>query len=232
MTPDDLKDESFEEFKNSFSYGSRTDLNFKFLRSLSNEEAARFFQELLRKLGDSLDDGKFDRIVEHICEWQASGYGGRVRGWTYDEGPFTALRKPISESRLALLTSSGHFVEGDDPQPFGVQNMTQGEAMERIGEFLKTEPTLSSIPKDTPQEKLRMRHGGYDIRGSWADRNVVFPLERLRELEGEGIIGELSPEAYSFVGACSQQRLLKRVGPQWVKLLQQQRIDAVLLVPV
>jgi len=159
MTPDDLKGESFEEFKNSFSYGSRADLNFKFLRSLSNEEAARFFQELLWKLGDSLDDGQFDRIVEHVRQWQARGYGGTVRGWTYDEGPFTALRKPISESRLTLPTSSGHFVQGDDPQPFGVQGMTQEEALGRITEFLKTEPALSSIPKDTPREMLRARHG-------------------------------------------------------------------------
>ena len=34
--------ESFDEFKGSFSYGSRTDLNFKFLAGLSEEDAARF----------------------------------------------------------------------------------------------------------------------------------------------------------------------------------------------
>jgi hypothetical protein len=39
--------ESFEGFKNSFSYGSRTDMNFKFLKNLSEEDAAQFFQDLL-----------------------------------------------------------------------------------------------------------------------------------------------------------------------------------------
>ncbi len=62
--------ESFEEFKNSFAYGSRTDLNFKFLKALSNEEAAQFFQDLLWKLGDSFDDGQFDRLVEHVRQGQ------------------------------------------------------------------------------------------------------------------------------------------------------------------
>ena len=104
--------------------------------------------------------------------------------------------------------------------------------MERISEFLKEEPTLSSIPIDTPKERLRVRHGGYDIRAAQADPNVVFPLERLLELERDGIIGELVPAAYSFVGACAQTPLLKQTGPRWVRMFQQQKIDAVLLVPV
>jgi hypothetical protein len=39
--------ESFKGFKNSFSYGSRTDMNFNFLKNLSEEDAAQFFQDLL-----------------------------------------------------------------------------------------------------------------------------------------------------------------------------------------
>ena len=228
---DDARHETFEEFKASFAYGSRTDLNFKFLAGLSNEDAARFFQDLLWKLGDSLDDGDLDRLVAHVYEWQVRAYSGEGR-WTYDEGPFVPLRKPISESRLVLITSSGHFIVGDDPEPFGVKNMTQKEAAERIAECLKSEPKLSSIPVTTPRENLRVRHGGYDIRGAQADPNVVFPLERLLELQRDRTIGELAPDAYSFVGACSQKRLLNETGPQWVRIFQQQRIDVVVLVPV
>lgn len=223
--------ESFEEFKKSFSYGSRTDLNFKFLAGLPAEDAADFFQALLWKLGDSFDDGEFGRLVEHVYEWQIRGYSGEGQ-WSYDEGPFTPLQKPVSESRIALLTSSGHFVEGNDPEPFGVKNMSQEEAVKRIDDFLKTEPTLSVIPIDTPKEKLRVRHAGYDIRGAQADPNVTFPHERFRELDREGIIGELAPEAYSFVGACAQTRLLNHTGPQWTDMLQHQELDAVVLVPV
>ena len=227
----DARQETFEEFKASFAYGSRTDLNFKFLAGLSDEDAARFIQDLLWKLGDSLDDGDLDRLVAHVYEWQVRAYSGEGE-WTYDEGPFVPLRKPISESRLVLVTSSGHFAEGDDPEPFGVKNMTQKEAAERIAECLKNEPKLSSIPIATPRENLRVRHGGYDIRGAQADPNVVFPLERLLELQRDRTIGELAPDAYSFVGACSQKRLLNETGPQWVRMFQRQRIDAVLLVPV
>jgi len=228
---DDVQRESFEEFKSSFAYGSRTDLGFKFIAGLPDRDAARFLQDLLWKLGDTFDDGQFERIVEHVYEWQVRAYAGEGK-WVYADGPFTPLRKPLSKSRLALLSSSGHFVKGDDPQPFGVKDMTQEEAAARILQFLKSEPRLSRIPVGTPKEKLAVRHPGYDVRGAQADPNVVFPHEILIGLEREGRIGELAREAYSFVGACSQRRLLKESGPQWVRLLQEQEIDAALLTPV
>ena len=130
------------------------------------------------------------------------------------------------------MSSSGHFVDGDDPKPFGVENMSQKEAEARIDDFLKVEPQLSVIPMDTPIEKLRVRHGGYDVRGSLADPNVNFPISRLRELQAEERIGELASDAYSFVGATAQLRLLNHTGPEWVKIFQEKRIDALLLVPV
>ena len=228
---DDSQRESFEEFRSSLAYGSRTDLNFKFLAGLSDEDAASFLQELLWKLGDVFDDGQLGRLVQHVYEWQVRAYSGEGE-WAYADGPFTPLRKPLSESRLVLLTSSGHFVEGDDPEPFGVKDMTQEEAVGRILEFIQSKPRLSSIVVGTPKEKLRVRHPGYDIRGAQADPNVVFPHEILLELEREGHIGELFREAYSFVGACSQKRLLKESGSEWVGMLQEQQIDAALLVPV
>ena len=223
--------ESFSDFKRSFSYGSRTDLNFKFMAGLSDEEAATFLQTLLWRLGDAVDDGQVDRLTELVYQYQIKSYAGPSR-WTYDEGPFTPLSKPVAESRLGLLTSSGHFVAGDDPQPFGVADMTQEEATDRINDFLKTEPILSAIPVDTPPENLRVRHGGYEIRAAQADPNVNFPLQPLRTLAAEGVIGALAPQAYSFVGACAQTPLTKMVAPQWAEMFLEAQIDLALLVPV
>ena len=110
--------------------------------------------------------------------------------------------------------------------------MTQQEAIERIEEFVKAAPSLSTIPMDTRRDQLCVRHGGYDIRAAQADPNVTLPLEILRELHRDGIIGELSQQAYSFVGACAQKRLLKINGPQWVDMFKEEQIDAALLVPV
>lgn len=223
--------ESFEEFKNSFSYGSRSDMNFKFLKNLPEEDASRFFRELLWKLGDAIDSGDFGHIIEHIIQTQALAYAGPGR-FPYQTGPFTPVTKPLSELHLALFTSSGHFVEGDDPRPFGIENLTQQEAEARIDDFLKEEPQLSTIPLETPVDKLRVRHGGYDIGGALADPNVNFPITRLKELQQEGHLRQLHSSAYSFVGACSQLRLLNHTAPAWARFLKEQQIEAVLLVPV
>jgi D-proline reductase (dithiol) PrdB len=41
----------------------------------------------------------------------------------------------------------------------------------------------------------------FDRTGFQKDRNVVFPLDRLNELAAEGVIGEVAPTHYSFMGA-------------------------------
>jgi hypothetical protein len=232
-----VSQETFEHFRKSFAYGSRTDLAFKFLKELGDEAAADFLQALLSVVGQASDDGDVGPLIDHVNAWQARAYAprdGTAHGgtWVYDDGPFTPLGKSISDARVALFTSSGHSVEGQDPEPFGVKHMTQEEAIPRILEFLRSQPQLSVIPADTPNDRLRVRHPGYDIRGAQADPNVSFPLERLRELARERAVGELAAEAYSFVGAAAQARIIAESGPQWATLLKAHGVEAVVLVPV
>ncbi len=227
----DKPTETLEDFKDSFFYGSRSDLNFKFLSDLEEAEAGQFFKDLLWKLGDASNDGLLDPVLDHIFDWQIKAYTGKPR-WTYEDKPFTPLGKPVSKTRVGLLTSSGHFVDGDDPNPFGVENMTQKEAEERIMEFIKNPPQLSIIPIDTPKEKLRVRHGGYDTRSAKIDPNCVLPIDRMKELAASGQIGEFHPKAYSFVGATAQTPINKKVGPAWAEMLKAESVEAVVLVPV
>ncbi len=227
--------ETFEEFRLSFSYGNRSDLNFKFLKSLPDDEAAEFFRQLLDELGDAYDHGSLDPLIQLAIDWQARAYApreGMPRQWVYEDGPFAEPVKPLSESRVALFTSSGHYVAGDDPRPFGIEEMTQQEAEDRIGEFLKAAPVLSRIPIDTVHEDLRVRHGGYDITAAATDPGVSFPVTVLRELEAEGVIGKLHADAFSFAGATAQQRIINQTGPEWARLLATEEVDLALLVPV
>ena len=228
---DNLAKETFEEFKNSFSYGSRTDMNFKFLKSLSIEESGGFFRELLWKIGDASNDGNLDPVVEHFYNWQVKAYTGKPI-WEYDESPFSPLGKPLSESSIGLLTTSGHYVEGEDPEPFGVKGMDQGTAQARISDFIKSEPVLSMIPTDSARENLLVRHGGYDIRAAEQDFNTVLPMDRLVELEQDGFIGSVLGNTYSFVGACSQIPLRNDVAPRWAEMLKAQGVDGMILIPV
>ena len=225
-----MENETFAEFKNSFSYGTRSDLSFKFFKGLSDEEAAVFIQTLFSKVVDAMDSGDWQPVAEHVIAGQKLSYN-KPGSFTYDDAPFAPLPKPLSELKVGLLTSSGHFVAGDDPRSFGTENMTQSEAMARIQEFLREEPTLSAIPMDTPPEQLQVRHGGYDIRGAAADPNVVLPLAHLQALAAEGVFGALAKNAYSFVGATAQTPLLKKNAPQWAEMIKQQGIEAMVLLP-
>ena len=231
MNTEKTDQETIEDFKKSFFYGSRSDLNFKFLSKLSDEEAGNFFQELLQNIAKVYDTDSLENLFNLVLRTQEASYS-KETVFTYETGPFTAMAKPLSQSNVLLLTSSGHFIKGDDPKPLGIDNMSQQEAERKIMKFLKEEPVLSAIPKDTPIAELMIRHGGYDISGAKKDPNVAFPLDLFRELEQKKMIGSLAETAFSFVGACSQKRLIKTTGPRWVKKLKNMNIDAAFLVPL
>jgi glycine/sarcosine/betaine reductase selenoprotein B len=225
--------ETFEEFRRSLNYGTRADLLFKVLGgpNLGDGEVAEFFRGLLELLGDAFDTGDYETIRGYCFRWQVKGYTpreGTPPQFKYDSAPWTALAKPLNQARLALISTGGVFVEGHDP--LGPNGPTQQEAVLRIQEFLRGDPALATIPRDTPAPRLRVRHPGYDIRGALRDHNVVFPLDHLKALEEEGVIGELANEAYSFVGATSQIRLLKEHAPRWAGHLKDKEVDAALLV--
>ena len=223
--------DSFDEFRNSFAYGSRTDLFFKWLKSGSEQLASEFIQELLQLTGDLIDDGDTRPIVEAIVRAQSEAYAGAGH-FVYDSGPFAALERPVSESRIALLTTTGHFAEDDDPNPFGMKGLTQDQVVKMTGEFGKADPTLSEIPITTTPERTRVRHGGYDIRAAQADRNTSFPIDRMLELASDGVIGEFVNPAFSFVGLTSQLRLRKEIAPAWAARAQAAGAQGAVLVPI
>lgn len=227
--------QTFEAFSQSFFYGSRSNLDFKFLAELSEDEGKAFFTELLDALAITVDDGDGRRLAEVARRWQVHAYrphDSKRSRFAYDDGPFTPPSKPLSRARVALVSSSGHFAQGDDPRPFGEPDLTQTEAEGRIKDFLREAPTLSAIPVDIPLDQLELRHPGYPVRSVASDPEVALPIRLLADLAAEGYIGELSPTAYSFVGAASQLRLREKVAPEWAERLRNDEVDVVLLVPV
>ena len=62
-----------------------------------------------------------------------------------------------------------------------------------------------------------MHQPGYDIRAALKDRITVLPIDRMKELEAEAVIGEFAKTAYSFIGLTSQIRLSKEDAPQWTE---------------
>ena len=223
--------ESFRDFTKSFFYGSRSDLSFKFLSDLTPEDAALFIQNLFADIIDTLDDRDMEPLKKRLLQGQIQGYKAQ-KNFEYDDGPFHRIEKPLSALKLSLLTSSGHFLKADDPKPFGVENMTQADAERRVMDFLKGAPQLSRIPFDSKPSELMVRHGGYDIRAAAKDPNVAFPYQPMTTLKDQGVFADLTTCAYSFVGVCSQKKLMTKILPGWVSQFLELGVDAVVLVPV
>lgn len=225
------------DLRKSFSYGSRCNLNFSFLADLKDDQFKDFLDELFEAVSGTTDTGDATDIIDVTYRWQVEALRDHLGDQNnfphrHDDTPWAPLTKPLSESRIALITSSGHFVEGDDPKPLGVENMTQAEAEARIMEMIKEPPSLSVIPSSTAFENIRVRHGGYPVAGAKADPQVVLPLRIMEDLAADGTIGEFAETSYSFVGAAAQGPIKKRIGAQWAQMLHDHQIDAVLLVPI
>ena len=72
----------------------------------------------------------------------------------------------------------------------------------------------------------------FDRSGFQQDINTVFPLERLRELEAEGIVAGISRYHYSFMGAQGDPTNLESTGEEIGRLLAEDGVDAAFLTPV
>ncbi|GAC1611680.1 MAG: hypothetical protein NVS3B26_26950 [Mycobacteriales bacterium] len=218
---------SFESFRKSFYYGEHSDMQAKFLAAMTDEQAADALADVLARLGEAFDTGDLEPVRAAVYAAQVNAYTEGDDAPTVPDAPFTPWTGTLSEHRLALVSAGGMFRLEDDPM--GPDGPTQQESLPLIKDFLRSAPTLSAIPRETPDSQLTSRHPGYDARTAQRDPGTVFPLSVLRELEAEGRV-RLAERHYSFTGATSQVRLREQVAPQWAERFHAEGIDACLLV--
>lgn len=216
----------FEDFRKSFYYSDHADMQFKFLASLSDPAGSDAVARILARLGEAFDTQDLEPVRQAVYEAQVDAYAGDGTPEVAD-APFAPLDGDLTSQRLALISAGGVFRIGDDPM--GPDGPSQQESLALITEFLRGTPTLSRIPRDTPDTELTARHPGYDARTAQRDPGTVFPLAVLRELEDEGRV-RLADTHYAFTGATSQRRLRDQVAPQWADQLAADEVDACLLV--
>ncbi len=137
-----------------------------------------------------------------------------------DWRPGAQLQKPLSESKIAVVTSAAFY--GVDQKPF--------DPTIRGGDY-----SYREIPEDVALETLRIGHksDAFDHTGIEKDKNLALPLDRLRELKREGVIGEVAKRHYSLMGSITAPgRLMSITAPEVAHELAEDRVDAVLLTPV
>ena len=137
-----------------------------------------------------------------------------------DPVPFARPRKPLREARVALVTTGAVFLPSQPP--FDVS---------REG----CDVSFREIPAGTAVETLGIAHksDAFDQAGFREDRNLGFPLDRLREMAARGEIGSLNERALSFMGSItSPGRLVKETAPAAASLLEADGTDVAILIPL
>jgi len=94
--------------------------------------------------------------------------------------------------------------------------------------------SFRELPGDISPQLLEMNHrsGSFDREGILIDRNLIFPLDRLREMRERGEIGAIAPHSYSFMGSISvPSKLIHENAPEVARRLATDNVDVVLLTP-
>jgi D-proline reductase (dithiol) PrdB len=121
---------------------------------------------------------------------------------------------PLAQRRVAIVSSAGLVVRGEDP-------------------FRGRDTDYRAIPAETPPDRVLMSHisVNFDRTAFQEDWNTVFPLDRLKQLAAEGVIGSVADRHYSFMGA-SDPLGMEPFARELATRLQADGVNAVLLPPV
>ncbi len=149
-----------------------------------------------------------------------------IKAWIARETPrpipWTPLRKPLSECMVALLSSAGIALKTDRPfdQEGERRNPWWGD------------PTFRILPLETTAQDVGIYHLHINPQFGLQDLNCLLPLQRLKELEQEGMIGRAARQHYSIMGYILEPEvLLSRTTPAIVEHLHAEQVDVVTLFP-
>jgi D-proline reductase (dithiol) PrdB len=140
--------------------------------------------------------------------YAASGYERPYRWARYEDVPFSRLGKPLSQSRIGVVTTADR-APGAAPRTAKLFAAPNGE-----GGGLFTE-------KSWDREATHTR-----------DPETYLPLARLTEHVTAGHVASLSPRFYGVPTDYSQRLTLEHDAPQIEAWMREDGVDVALLVPL
>ena len=151
--------------------------------------------------------------------YQALGYGAPYEWAHYAEVPFTPLRKPLAEARLALVTTAAPYQPGKGDQG-------PGAPYNAAAKFYRV---YSGDAAQDPD--LRIAHVAIDRQHTTAaDIGSYFPLAALRQSAAAGRIGSLAPRFHGAPTNRSHRATLAIDGPEILARCLADGADAAILV--
>lgn len=154
---------------------------------------------------------------KQINELRGDEVGGHYPWVSNRHAPFRPARRALPMLNLALITSAGAYIDGTeafDASIFG------------------GDTSFREIPIEVEAQDLKWSARGYDPAAVQEDMNAQVPIARLKEFEGNGIIGQLNPVFWSLCGFIpNAARFASTTLPQLVERIRRYEVQAALLVP-
>ena len=161
------------------------------------------------------------KYIERTREYYlAQGYKKPYQWAHFEDVPFTKLSKPLSESRVALISTSDVAVAKED-------GSGHDKSQEDLHGFAYT------IPTNTPVERLFSRQEHYDkYATNLDDVNSYFPVTRLQEKIKQGRIESLAPRCHGVFTSYSQNQTTDIDAPEVLRRCKEDNVDLAVLTPV
>ena len=156
------------------------------------------------------------RIREY---YQTLGYGALYRWAHYAEVPFQPLKKPLTQCRVALITTAA-------PHQPGKGDQGPGAPYNAAAKFYRVYSGDTALDHD-----LRISHVAIDrVHTTAEDSNTYFPLPQLQRCAAAGRIGAVAPHFYGMPTNRSQRTTIERDCPKLLAHCRADGADAAILV--
>ena len=149
------------------------------------------------------------RYIERTREYyRALGYAKDYVWAQHDEVPFVRLAKPLSASRIALITTAS-------PADFrGIKQVWSG-------------------PVSPPPARLFTANLAWDKESTHTDdRESFLPIEAASKLAAEGVFAGLTARFHGVPTEYSQRKTTEEDAPQVLQRLRDDGADAAILCPL
>lgn len=130
--------------------------------------------------------------------------------------PMPAAVTDLSKAKVMLITDGGLV-------PKGNPDRIEGTAATRWGAYRIADCD------DLRAEDYEVSHGGYDTRFVQEDPDRLVPLDAMREMEKNGVIGKLHDEFISTCGRSNPLSNTRRLGREIAEKIKRDGVDAVIL---
>jgi hypothetical protein len=152
--------------------------------------------------------------------YAAIGYTTPYRWAHHVDAPFQPLKKPLNQSRVAIITTAA---------PFDPAKGDQGPGAKYNGgaKFYSVYDGDSSKTHD-----LRISHIAYDrVHTAADDSGTWFPLPQLQRLARERRVGEIAPRFFGAPTNRSHRVTIETDAPEILARCRAEKVDAAVLVP-